>query len=66
VGSEDLASSLLVDAVRQRELEALCEELLHVWAADVGGLLDLNNLENLDKLSVCGQTTRGFYIRERP
>jgi hypothetical protein len=33
--------------VGQRELEALDEELLDVWAADIVGLLDLNNLENL-------------------
>ena len=31
----------------QRELEALDKELLDVWAADVVGLLDLNNLEDL-------------------
>jgi hypothetical protein len=34
--------------VGQRELEVLGEELLHVWSAEVVGLLDLNNLENLD------------------
>jgi hypothetical protein len=33
--------------VGQRELEALDKELLDVWAADVVGLLDLNNLEDL-------------------
>jgi hypothetical protein len=35
--------------VGQRELEALDEELLDVWAANVGGLLNLNDLENLGK-----------------
>jgi len=34
--------------VGQRELEVLGEELLDVWAAEVVGLLDLNNLKNLD------------------
>jgi hypothetical protein len=33
--------------VGQRELEALDKELLDVWAADVVGLLELNNLEDL-------------------
>lgn len=47
LGSEDLLASLLVDAVGQRELEALDKELLDVWAADVVGLLELNNLEDL-------------------
>jgi hypothetical protein len=48
LGREDLlASRLPVDAVGQRELQALDEELLHVWAADVGGLRDLDNLEDL-------------------
>jgi hypothetical protein len=37
--------------VGQRELEALDEELLDVWAADVIGLLNLNNLEDLDCVS---------------
>ena len=31
----------------QRELEILGHELLHVRAADVVGLFDLNDLENL-------------------
>jgi hypothetical protein len=35
--------------VGQRELEALDEELLDVWAANVGGLLNLNDLENLGR-----------------
>jgi hypothetical protein len=33
--------------VRKRELEVLAEELLDVWAADVIGLLNLNDLEDL-------------------
>jgi hypothetical protein len=36
--------------VGQRELEVLGEELLDVWSADVVGLLNLNDLENLDGL----------------
>lgn len=35
----------------ERELEVLDEELLDVWAADVGGLLNLNNLEDLAERS---------------
>jgi hypothetical protein len=33
--------------VRKRELEVLGEELLDVWALDVFGLLELNDLEDL-------------------
>jgi hypothetical protein len=47
LGGEDLLASLLVDAVGQRELETLNEELLHVWATNVVGLLNLNNLQDL-------------------
>lgn len=47
MGSEDLLAGSLGDAVRKRELEVLGEELLDVWAADVLGLLDLDNLEDL-------------------
>jgi hypothetical protein len=35
--------------VGQRELQVLGEELLDVWSADIVGLLDLNNLEDLRK-----------------
>ena len=34
--------------MRKRELEVLGEELLDVWALDVVGLLELNNLEDLE------------------
>ena len=47
MSGEDLPAGLLVDAMWQWELEVLDEELLHVWSADIGGLLDLNNLEDL-------------------
>ncbi len=33
--------------MRERELEVLGEELLDVWASDVGGLLDFDDLEDL-------------------
>lgn len=36
--------------MRKRELEVALEELLEVRALDVGGLLDLNDLENLCRL----------------
>ena len=35
--------------MRQRELEVLLEELLDVRAADIVGLLDLDDLENLQR-----------------
>ena len=44
---EDLLGGLLGDTVGERELEVLCEELLDVWAADVIGLLNLDDLEDL-------------------
>ena len=48
VGSEDLLAALLGGvAVGQRELEVLGEELLEVGAADVVGLLDLDDLQDL-------------------
>jgi hypothetical protein len=33
--------------VRKREFEVLGEELLDVWALDVVGLFEFNNLEDL-------------------
>jgi hypothetical protein len=36
--------------VGQRELEVLDEELLDVWSADVVGLLNLNDLEDLESM----------------
>jgi len=41
--------------VRKRELEVLGEELLDVWAADVGVVGDLDNAEDLVVLSEYGQ-----------
>lgn len=37
----------LGDAMWERELEVLGEELTDVWALDVGGLLNLNDLQDL-------------------
>ena len=50
MSGEDLLARLLVDAVGERELEVLDEELLDVRAADVGRLLDLDDLEDLRRL----------------
>jgi hypothetical protein len=47
LGGKELLASSLGDTVRKREFEALGEELLDVWSLDVVGLLELNNLENL-------------------
>lgn len=49
---EDLGAGCLGDAVRKREFEVLGKELLDVWALDIFGLLDLNNLENLNHVLV--------------
>jgi hypothetical protein len=43
--------------VGERELEVLGKELLDIGAADVVGLLDLNNAENLKKRSVTNSHT---------
>lgn len=48
LGAEDLLARGLGDAVGERELEVLLEELLDVGALDVVGLLDLNNAEDVD------------------
>ena len=52
--SEHLLASGLAVAVRQRELEVLGEELLDVRAADVLGVVDLNDLQDLH----CERTVR--------
>ena len=48
VSSEDLLGRCLGNTVREREADTLLEQLLEVRALDVGGLLNLNNLEDLD------------------
>ncbi len=47
MGGKDLLGALLGDAVGQWELEVLDEQLLNVWPADIGRLLYLDDLENL-------------------
>lgn len=49
---EQLLGAGLGNTVGERELEVLGDELLDVGALDVGGLLNLNDTENLGKLSV--------------
>lgn len=49
MGGEDLLADGLGDTVGEGELEVLGHELLHVWAADVLGLGDLDDLEDLYK-----------------
>lgn len=63
MGREDLLAGGLGDTVRERELEVLGEELLDVWAADVLGLLNLNNLEDL--LKRCLISTVGHSISRK-
>lgn len=50
--AEQLLGAGLGDAVGERELQVLGNQLLDVGALDVGGLLDLNNTEDLGKLSI--------------
>ena len=61
-GSEDLLAGGLGDTVWQRELEVLGEELLDVWAADVVGLGDLNDLEDLDECEYSTPTRRAIKL----
>lgn len=61
-GGEDLAGLRGV-AVRKGELEVLGEELLDVGAADVLGLLNLNDLEDVDGAEA-GTVTSGHVLVE--
>jgi hypothetical protein len=49
LAGEDLGASSLGNTVRKREFEVLGKKLLDVWALDVVGLLNLDDLENLWK-----------------
>ena len=53
----------LGDTVRQWELETGLEELLDVRAANILGLLDLHNAENLGKMN---EISRGVEKQLRP
>ena len=48
--AEQLLGVDLGDTVRKRELQVLGDELLDVRAADVVGLLELHNTENLSHM----------------
>lgn len=62
--SKDLSGSLLGDAVGEGELEALGDELFDVWAADIGSLLNLDDLEDLLRVvSIMIPTTIESVIR---
>lgn len=50
MSGEDLLAGGLGDTVGQRELEVLGEELLDVRAADLVGLLDLDDLDDLQRV----------------
>lgn len=62
-GREDLLADLGGVAVGQRELEVLGQELLDVGAADVLGLLNLNDLEDVDGPEA-GTVTGGHVLVE--
>lgn len=47
LGDKHLLCRALRHAVRQRELQVLRDELLDVGAADIGGLLELDDLKDL-------------------
>lgn len=47
LGDKHLLCRALRHAVRQRELQVLGDKLLDVWTADIGGLLELDDLEDL-------------------
>ena len=65
MSSEDLLGRCLGNTVGEREADALLEQLLEVRALDVGGLLNLNNLEDLDdtvSIQVRPATRRATYV----
>lgn len=45
--SEDILATLRWGAMRERELEALREQLLDIRSSDIVGLCDLHHLEDL-------------------
>lgn len=49
----------------ERKLEAFLEQLLDVWSTDVGGLLNLDDLEDLQaQVNECGAQDHGqFNVR---
>jgi hypothetical protein len=49
LGAEDLAGADLADAVGERELQVLGDQLADVRALDVLALLDLDDAENVDR-----------------
>jgi len=49
VGSEDLLAGTSANTMWEREFQILGKELLDVWTTDIGGLLDLNDLEDVDR-----------------
>jgi len=49
LGREDLASNALWHAMWEGKLQILCEKLLEVWTLDVDSLLDLDNLEDVNR-----------------
>ena len=65
MGSEDLLANGLGDTVGKGELEVLGEELLDVGAADVLGLLNLDDLDDLRALVSKGGRRHEASIRRR-
>jgi len=59
--AEQLLGAGLGDAVGERELQVLGNQLLDVGALDVGGLLDLNNTEDVDGPET--STVAGSHVR---
>lgn len=49
VCGEDLLAGAPTNTVRKRKFQVLGEELLDVWAANVIGLLNLNDLEDMNR-----------------
>ena len=50
LSGEDLGASGFGNAVRKRELEVLGEKLLDIWALDIFGLFELNDLKDLGRI----------------
>jgi len=49
VSGEDLLAGSAGRAMGERELEILGYELLNIWTADICGLLNFGNFQNVDR-----------------
>lgn len=61
VRGEELLRGSFGDTMGKRKFEVLGEELFDVWALNIGGLLDFDDFEDLQKSIRQGTTTRSRF-----